>query len=407
MQTNFIVNAEVSVISSILFDQSNLTEISSILKPTDIYLPAHRDIYETILVLHKQDMPIDESFIINKSSKKIDESILLQIVSALPISNVMNYVNALKQASIKRQLQSFALELQKNSGNENVSTDDIFDLIKDRQEDIRLNGVLKINKNSILDIKEQEPEFYIKHWLPIPLGTITILSAPGGTGKTWLIVQLSLRFIIENPNKKAFLWLSEDLESITKNRMNQVCSNILSNTLDDKFKNIVTTDSNPLPLLERDKGVFKMSSRFEQLKVELRDYDLIVLDPLLAFYGGDENDNSQARLFMQPFMNWAKETNKSIIFLHHSSKSVGNEGANKTRGAGAFVDAARVCYEMNKIYLKDNKTLDIDNLHMRDIRLSKDNYGAIKHFKKFNNMRHITPTESSRNFTDIEFIEII
>lgn len=399
MRTDLINQTEALVLSSILFNPTLIENISTNLKATDFYLLPHKDIYEAMLNLHSEDMPIDEDYIIKKSKKPINQSILIKILSATPVTDIYKYVKSIKEDSLKRQFQNLSLELKKNSENENLSNDEIFQFLKDKQDEIRTNNIFTINKNCILDVVEKEPEFYLKNWLPIPLGTITIISAQGGTGKTWIVVQVALKFILENPNKKVFLWLSEDLESIVKHRMNSVCSDILDTKLDDRFKNITTTDTAPQPLLERDKGVYKMSYRFEQLKAELKDYDLIVLDPLLAFYGADENDNSQARLFMQPFMNWCKETNKSVVFLHHSNKGDNSS----TRGAGAFVDASRVCYEVNKVYQKDKKSLDLNSLHLRDIKLSKDNYGAIKHLKEFNVKRHITPKESSKNFVEIVY----
>lgn len=403
MRTDLINQTEALVLSSILFNPTLIEDISIKLKPNDFYFLPHKDIYEAMLNLHSEDMPIDEDYIIKKSKKPINQSILIQILSATPVTDIYKYVKSIKEDSLKRQFQNLSLELKKNSENENLSNDEIFQFLKDKQDEIRTNNIFTINKNCILDVVEKEPEFYLKNWLPIPLGTITIISAQGGTGKTWIVVQVALRFILENPNKKVFLWLSEDLESIVKHRMNSVCSDILDTKLDDRFKNITTTDTAPQPLLERDKGVYKMSYRFEQLKAELKDYDLIVLDPLLAFYGADENDNSQARLFMQPFMNWCKETNKSVVFLHHSNKGDNSS----TRGAGAFVDASRVCYEVNKVYQKDKKSLDLNSLHLRDIKLSKDNYGAIKHLKEFTVKRHITPQESSKKFVEIVFEDIL
>ena len=403
MRTDLINQTEALVLSSILFNPTLIEDISIKLKPNDFYFLPHKDIYEAKLNLHSDDMPIDEDYIIKKSKKPINQSILIKILSATPVTDIYKYVKSIKEDSLKRQFQNLSLELKKNSENENLSNDEIFQFLKDKQDEIRTNNIFTINKNCILDVVEKEPEFYLKNWLPIPLGTITIISAQGGTGKTWIVVQVALRFILENLNKKVFLWLSEDLESIVKHRMNSVCSDILDTKLDDRFKNITTTDTAPQPLLERDKGVYKMSYRFEQLKVELKDYDLIVLDPLLAFYGADENDNSQARLFMQPFMNWCKETNKSVVFLHHSNKGDNSS----TRGAGAFVDASRVCYEVNKVYQKDKKSLDLNSLHLRDIKLSKDNYGAIKHLKQFNVKRHITPQESSKKFVEIVFEDIL
>ena len=110
MQTNFVVNIETSVLSSILFNPELMDDIANKLKPNDFYLPAHRDIYETMVQLHSDDIPIDEDFLIKKSKKTLNEKVLLEILSANPISNVHGYVRELKELSVRRQIQNFAFE---------------------------------------------------------------------------------------------------------------------------------------------------------------------------------------------------------------------------------------------------------------------------------------------------------
>jgi replicative DNA helicase len=109
---------------------------------------------------------------------------------------------------------------------------------------------------------------------------------------------------------------------------------------------------------------------WHDLKKVFDPYDLIILDPLIAFFGGDENNNGHARYFMQLFTEYAGKTGKTIIFIHHSTK-----GTAGSRGAGAIVDAARLHYEVDRIKDKEGK-IDGKKYHMRLIRLAKDNYNA-------------------------------
>ena len=121
MQTNFVINIETSVLSSILFNPELMDDIANKLKPNDFYLPAHRDIYETMVQLHSDDIPIDEDFLIKKSKKTLNEKVLLEILSANPISNVYGYVRELKELSVRRQIQNFAFEIQKEADNQHFS----------------------------------------------------------------------------------------------------------------------------------------------------------------------------------------------------------------------------------------------------------------------------------------------
>ena len=77
MRTDLINQTEALVLSSILFNPTLIEDISIKLKPNDFYFLPHKDIYEAMLNLHSEDMPIDEDYIIKKSKKPINQSILI------------------------------------------------------------------------------------------------------------------------------------------------------------------------------------------------------------------------------------------------------------------------------------------------------------------------------------------
>ena len=65
-----ILNIERLVLSSIFFDYEQIFEVSLILKKDDFYLKAHQDIYQVMLALHDEGLPIDEDFIRNRVPKE-------------------------------------------------------------------------------------------------------------------------------------------------------------------------------------------------------------------------------------------------------------------------------------------------------------------------------------------------
>ena len=75
---------------------------------------------------------------------------------------------------------------------------------------------------------------------------------------------------------------------------------------------------------------------------------LIVIDPLIAFFGADENSNADARFFMSLLNKWCVDENKTIILIHHHSKSNGTSKSS-ARGASAFIDACRMHYIIEKV----------------------------------------------------------
>ena len=92
---------------------------------------------------------------------------------------------------------------------------------------------------------------------------------------------------------------------------------------------------------------------------------------------------------MQLFTEFAGKTNKTVLFIHHSTK-----GTAGSRGAGAIVDAARLHYEVDRVRNKD-KEIDDSKSHMRLIRIAKDNYNAGAILKSNEVERQIFPNKNT------------
>jgi len=239
------------------------------------------------------------------------------------------------------------------------------------------------------EIKAKEPQFFCSDWLPIPRNTLTMISAPGGTGKSFLSIQLAIRIIAKNPEAKVLLWLSEDPLFLTKDRINKIFNRILPNLLDKKEEILKNID---IIGAEQETIYFKKLEKKEREELEkelVLNYNVIVIDPLIAFYDGEENSNSQAREFMNLLNRMAQSRLLSIILIHHHNK---NSEGTKTRGASAFVDAVRLLYSISTI-----KNKETEEIHptKRLIKIEKDNWGVRMLLDKDKLEREILPYSSS------------
>ncbi len=206
----------------------------------------------------------------------------------------------------------------------------------------------------LIEVEQRKPEFYLKDFLPIPKSALTMLSAPGGSGKSFLSIQLAIR-LAQNENCKILLWLSEDPSGVTKHRAEEILNKIPD--VGNHLRNIDIVDDMPQHLTHQN---------YMEYKELFIPYNLIVLDPLIAFYGGEENSNTQARYFMNMLNRIARDNMQSFVIVHHSTKA-NKDQESKSRGAGAFIDTVRLGYEIKTIQ---------ENTLEREIIITKDNFGV-------------------------------
>jgi len=383
-EQTYDTNIESTVISSIIYNPTLLDQYSNKITKQLFFLPLHLNIITVILDLYTSGKLIDEEIIKNKLGSQFEND-LIYILTKNPVNRLDDYLEILQDYSLKREMQSLALNITK-SLQTNTTGIELQARVTNLTQDISNKNQLDIcDINNIENIEDKEVEFICKEWLPFPIRTVSLITAPGGTGKSWFVQQLAIKAIQEGTIKKAFLWLSEDPKEISKNRFNKVFDNVLR--LDDQSikSKIDISDSPTIQFLYDDQRRVEVSPLFSHFKVKLQEYDLIVLDPLIAFYGTDENNNSSARRFMQLFTDWANKENKTIIFIHHSTKNT-----TQSRGASAFVDAVRTVYELDKIRDKEGV---VKESNKRVVKLTKDNYGISNILNAYSVERVLFPVQ--------------
>jgi len=359
---------ERAVLSSYIFDSKIAVE--SKLKADDFYFLEHQAVFQIIQELIKENLPIDENFILKRTGDD-KKNIILEIISSNPISNVKAYENELIQKSKKRKLE-IQLKILLAKSSELTDIEILSEMEKITSNKDILTSSLSFKQ--INNIKEEKPTFYLNKEFPIQKNEINLYSAKGGTGKSWMLLYALAR-LEEIHGLKCVGWFSEETAGGTKYRINKL-SEIYPKFKKCKF-NIYNGDEMAQSFVKygSNKNI-EVSNFFYQFKKACKDFDVICLDPLIAFYGADENNNGEARFFMNLLNNWCKKEDKTLLIIHHHNK--GEDSS--VRGASAFIDAVR----MHSVITKAEK----NNEHIRKLVIEKTNHysGNLEHdvqlFKK-------------------------
>ena len=200
--------------------------------------------------------------------------------------------------------------------------------------------MLTIKKPS--QMRSARPKVYCKKTLPLLEGSVTMLVSNGGLGKTACSILLAIDYVNETGGKVA-LWLTEDSEGETFRRYKQL---VADHKKEPAFFNdrISLITSPPIRFNKLQDGNAILTEEYYQIKEELSDYGMIVLDPLLQFNGCDENSNSHAGVLMGALKTWAAEADKVIMLLHHVTFF--QDGTIKARGAGEWQNGCRCVYSI-------------------------------------------------------------
>ncbi len=384
---------ERAILSTIIFDERGREEVfSSALCAEDFYVPFHQKLFKALQYLN-ENSAIEESIIKNYMGKDFNEVLMIDVLAALPIANVSVYAEEVKEFAKLRQVKQLAHKVLLNI-EQNGELSETLHLVHEELERVEQGSRDLFNIVSFDEIKAEEAEFVCKEWLPFPKNAVSLVTAGGGVGKSFLLLQAAMRMVLDD-HQKVFMWLSEDPLSLSKYRFEMIAKQLMEKDirLFEKKLYIAGADSETIHFLEESRAGVTVNSKFYQFKAALREYDVIILDPLIAMFGADENNNAHARKFINLFTRWATKEGKTIIFIHHGTKNT-----SQSRGASAFVDAVRLVYKVELIKTDEEQGGEDE---FRWIILDKDNNGAKKYLGSHKVKRQVFPKK--RKMIEIEY----
>jgi hypothetical protein len=214
-------------------------------------------------------------------------------------------------------------------------------------------------------------------------GFLSMLVAPGGAGKSALAVveavaMASGRELLagEQPVRPVRVWFHNAEDDVTE-MARRLAATLMhfGQTNADLNANLFLTSGRDLKLQLARTGcdgpeivpgvVDALVERLVAAKI-----DVLILDPLGALHTLPENSNEAANLLLGALREVAHRADVALMILHHAGKAAATDmdtaGAGASRGASAFVDAARDVRQLVRMTDKDAARFGIADTDRRD-----------------------------------------
>ena len=354
MDNIYALNIERAVLSSILFNPEIIEDLLGVLKPKDFYLPAHKKVFEVMELLNSEDLPIDEEFIRKRvDQKEVDDSILIEILSANAITNTMAYAKEIKDASVKRELIGLATKIKKVTIEDELPATEAVDYVQNALYKIttdsassELKDMYKITTDTLVHMEKMKAQgnAYLigettgfdqldRKTTGFNAGDLVIIAARPAMGKTSFVLNTALSnvengvgvifFSLEMPAEQLMMRL---LAAKTKIPL----QNVRKGDLDDKQWSQVTQafeDLNTKKLFVDDSG----SVNINQLRARVRkiagnpqnNVKMVIIDYLQLMQGtGSKARHEEVSEISRGLKLLAREMNIPILALSQLNRGL-------------------------------------------------------------------------------------
>lgn len=332
-------NIEKAVLSSILFNPEEFEKIHKILKADDFSSHAHQKIFEVMEKLYDEEMPIVEDFISKRLNNSKLNDVLIDILSANPISNALVYAKEIKKDSLTRQIQQLSSKLQHQF---DIRIIDKISELKNELENLKLIKELKSidEMNSLFqkydlnysEVENVKFEYLINNLLV--KNEITMIAARPAVGKS-LTTFAFVNMILLSSKVYKVIYLDGD--------------NGLTTLKERKVHHVKEKHGEKLVYIQG-----KKTSEFTEViknleKTNLKD-NLVVFDSIKNFMQGGDRDKNRDVSKVMEILKTLRNNGATVIFLHHSNKPSKDIDELMYAGSSAWEEDST-----NAFILKNNK----------------------------------------------------
>ncbi|NIP37636.1 MAG: AAA family ATPase [Candidatus Dadabacteria bacterium] len=389
---------ENAVLGSILIDPKIMDEVSGALTPDDFYRTGNNKLYEVLLNMHKDSVPIDLMTVFEKAKEHgvgkeaAGPQRLIYLTETTPASaNFAYYVKKVKDASQRREFLDTYAGISKEVEQGTLSVPEAWGLIAEMESSVTTRcGLEFISAKDIALNTESVQSLWGEVIYP---QCITQINSEPGVGKTTFVYNLCVNGIkgsrfLDIPFSKSIKVLYIDVETPAWKRAVKLQS--------------ISADEMPGGLYFLDS--LDMHTQFAELLLHCKNmgFDLIVFDTQSRIFNLEsENDNAEANRMMHLIRRLVSEAGAAVILVHHCSKT-DKKGVYSGRGASAIGGAVDVVVNLESF---DGQSL---RLKVDKNRISGD-YMTL-YIKKIGDDRfepYIPPTENVSGFEKFKVQEQI
>ena len=137
------LDAERSVLSSLLLDPRAFHDVSLELRADDFYHPAHQTVYRAMLAVHEEGRPVDlitlsEQLNARKQLDQVGGTVFLAEIAdfAATAANVTHHAKIVRDKAVKRRLAAVATEIVESAFEDAGSADELLDFAESKVFDV-------------------------------------------------------------------------------------------------------------------------------------------------------------------------------------------------------------------------------------------------------------------------------